>query len=85
MKHYPQSSKSYITALSFAHKVTRLTPQSELNLSVSLIYLKLTLKLISYTYTWGTETIPVGGTGTILVPSTGTVLVFLMPVLSILH
>ena len=39
IKYYHQSSKSYITALSFAHKVTKLTPQSELNLSVSQVYL----------------------------------------------
>ena len=41
IKYYHKSSKSSITALlpSVAHKVTSLTPQSELNLSVSLIYI----------------------------------------------
>ena len=39
----------------FAHKVVRLTPQSELNLSVSLIYLSPKLKLTHYIYTWVPE------------------------------
>ena len=36
-----QSSNSYNTALSFAHKVVRLAPQSELNLPISLTCPKL--------------------------------------------
>ena len=66
-----QSSKLYITALLFAHKVARLATPSELNIPITL----LKLKMNSYIYTWGTRTLLVLGTGTILVPGTGTVLV----------
>ena len=58
----------------YAHKVARLTPPSELNLSVSLIYLNsLKLKLIPYIYTWGVSTLLCSGTGTILFLGTGTI------------
>ena len=75
-------SKSYITALLFAHNVTRLTQQSELNLSVSLIYLS-KLKLIHYK-TLGYRNCSVLAPCIFFCspfPGTGTVLVPLMPVL----
>ena len=52
-----QSSKLYITALSFAHKVARLAIKSEPNLPISLNSKK--LKLIP---PWGTRSIIVPGT-----------------------
>ena len=63
----------------FVHKVTRLSRPSELNLSVSRIYLKLLRLKLIHLYTWGTGTIlvpgtfPVPGTGTVLIPGTRTV------------
>ena len=82
---------SYITSLSFARKVIRLTPQSKLtDLSIS------NLKLIHYIKHLATRTVRVSflvysvavpgtvlifGTGTVLTPGRGTVLIPLLPVL----
>ena len=71
-----QSSKSYNTALSFAHKVACLATQSELNFPISLICLKLTkTKTDSLYIHLGIRTVLVLGTGTVLVLGTGTVIV----------